>query len=155
MQRTGLSLCILKIGEKRGKTLRTCMGQSRGLTGETDFIWFLKPPCVQQMKTLEITNQCWRDGSVVKSTDCSSRGPEFKSQQPHGGSQPTVMGSDALFWCVWRQWQCTHIHKINEIEEGGRGGEKKKTSHHQPEAQQLRALVASPEGLCWFLALKW
>jgi len=34
----------------------------------------------------------WRDGSVVKSTDCSSRGPEFKSQQPHGGSQPSVMG---------------------------------------------------------------
>jgi len=42
----------------------------------------------------------WRDGSVVRSTDCSSRGPEFKSQQPHGGSQPSVMGSDALFWCV-------------------------------------------------------
>jgi hypothetical protein len=34
----------------------------------------------------------WRDGSVVKSTDCSSRGPEFNSQQPHGGSQPSVMG---------------------------------------------------------------
>jgi hypothetical protein len=29
-----------------------------------------------------------------------SRGPEFKSQQPHGGSQPSVMGSDALSWCV-------------------------------------------------------
>ena len=29
------------------------------------------------------------------STDCSSRDPEFKSQQPHGGSQPSVMGSDA------------------------------------------------------------
>jgi hypothetical protein len=42
----------------------------------------------------------WRDGSVVKSKDCSSRGPEFSSQQPHGGSQPSVMGSDALFWCV-------------------------------------------------------
>jgi hypothetical protein len=40
------------------------------------------------------------DGSAVKSTDCSSRGPEFNSQQPHGGSQPSVMGSDALFWCV-------------------------------------------------------
>jgi hypothetical protein len=41
------------------------------------------------------------DGSVVvKSTDCSSRGPEFKSQQPHDGSEPSVMGSDALFWCV-------------------------------------------------------
>jgi hypothetical protein len=37
----------------------------------------------------------WRDGSVVKSTDCSSEGPEFKSQQPHGGSQPSVMRSDA------------------------------------------------------------
>jgi len=50
-----------------------------------------------------------RYGSVVKSTDCSSRGPEFKSQKPHGGSQPSVMRSDALFWCVWRQLQCTHI----------------------------------------------
>jgi hypothetical protein len=42
----------------------------------------------------------WRDGSVVKSTTSSSRGPEFNSQQPHGGSQPPVMESDALFWCV-------------------------------------------------------
>jgi hypothetical protein len=38
----------------------------------------------------------WRDGSAVKSTDCSSEGPEFKSQQPHEGSQPSVMRSDAL-----------------------------------------------------------
>jgi hypothetical protein len=42
----------------------------------------------------------WKDGSAVKSIDCSSRGPEFNSQQPHGGSQPSIMGSDALFWCV-------------------------------------------------------
>jgi hypothetical protein len=42
----------------------------------------------------------WRDGSAVKSTDCSSKGPEFNSQQPHSGSQLSVMGSDALFWCV-------------------------------------------------------
>ena len=48
-----------------------------------------------------------RDGSVVKSTDCSSKGPEFKFQQPHGGSQPSVMRSDALFRCVWGQLQCT------------------------------------------------
>jgi hypothetical protein len=33
-----------------------------------------------------------RDGSLAKSTDCSSKGPEFKSQHPHGGSQPSVMG---------------------------------------------------------------
>jgi hypothetical protein len=31
----------------------------------------------------------WRDGLAVKSTGCSSRGPEFNSQQPHGGSQPS------------------------------------------------------------------
>jgi hypothetical protein len=42
----------------------------------------------------------WRDGSAVKSTNCSSRVPEFKSQQPHGGSQPSVMRSDVLFWCA-------------------------------------------------------
>jgi hypothetical protein len=47
-----------------------------------------------------IINLSWRDGSAVKSPDCSSRGPEFNSQQPHGGSQPSVMGSDALFWGV-------------------------------------------------------
>jgi hypothetical protein len=49
---------------------------------------------------------CWA-GEMArllgKSTDCSSKGPEFKSQQPHGGSQPSVMGSDGLFWYVWRQ----------------------------------------------------
>jgi hypothetical protein len=39
--------------------------------------------------------QDWRDGSEVKSTDCSSGGQEFKSQQPHGGSQPSVRRSDA------------------------------------------------------------
>jgi hypothetical protein len=48
----------------------------------------------------EKRNPGWRDGSVVKRTDCSSKGPEFNPQQPHGGSQPSVMGSDALFWCV-------------------------------------------------------
>jgi hypothetical protein len=56
----------------------------------------------------------WRDGSVVKSTDGSSRGPEFNSQQLHGGSQPSIMGSDALFWCVWRKQQCIHINKGNK-----------------------------------------
>jgi hypothetical protein len=49
---------------------------------------------------LERYKEGWRDGSVVKSTNCSSEGPEFKSQQPHGGSQPSVMRSDVLFWCI-------------------------------------------------------
>jgi hypothetical protein len=43
----------------------------------------------------------WLDGSAGKSTDCSSEGPEFKSQQPQGCSQPPVMRSDTLFWNVW------------------------------------------------------
>uniref|UniRef100_A0A8C6ICI9 Uncharacterized protein n=1 Tax=Mus spicilegus TaxID=10103 RepID=A0A8C6ICI9_MUSSI len=31
----------------------------------------------------------------------AARGPPpFKSQQPHGGSQPPLMRSDTLFWCV-------------------------------------------------------
>ena len=53
----------------------------------------------------------WRDGSEVRSTDCSCRGPKFNSQQPHDGSQLSVTGSDALFCCIRRQLQCTHIHK--------------------------------------------
>ncbi|XP_060244581.1 uncharacterized protein LOC132655740 [Meriones unguiculatus] len=54
--------------------------------------------------------QGWRDGSAVKSTGCLSRGPELNSQQPHGGSQASIMRSGALFchagshsapWLVW------------------------------------------------------
>jgi hypothetical protein len=36
----------------------------------------------------------------VRAPDCSSEGPEFKSQQSHGGSQPSVRKFDTLFWCV-------------------------------------------------------
>jgi hypothetical protein len=36
----------------------------------------------------------------VRAPDCSSEGPKFKSQQPHGGSQPSVTRSEALFWSV-------------------------------------------------------
>jgi hypothetical protein len=59
---------------------------------------------IQKAKEVELTCyycmrrkvQGWRDGSVVKSTECSSEGPEFNSQQPHDGSQPSVRGSDVL-----------------------------------------------------------
>ena len=44
------------------------------------------------------STRCCRDGSVVTSTGCSSRGPEFNSYEQRGGSQPSMMGSDALFW---------------------------------------------------------
>jgi hypothetical protein len=32
-----------------------------------------------------------RDDSEVKSTGCSSRGPEFNSHQPHGSSEPFIL----------------------------------------------------------------
>ena len=55
----------------------------------------------------------WRDGSAVRSTDCSSRGPEFNSQLPHGGSQPSAMGSSVMpFPGVSEDNYSTHINKI-------------------------------------------
>jgi hypothetical protein len=33
----------------------------------------------------------------------------LKSQQPRGGSQPSVMGSDAFFWCVMKT-ATVHFH---------------------------------------------
>jgi hypothetical protein len=57
---------------------------------------YTEKPCLEKPKK----KRGWRGGSEVKSTDCSSKGPEFNSQQPHGGSQAYAMGSDALFWCA-------------------------------------------------------
>ena len=51
----------------------------------------------QGKDTIYESTMGWRDGSAVKNTDCSSEGPEFKSQQSCGGSQPSVVRSDALF----------------------------------------------------------
>jgi hypothetical protein len=34
---------------------------------------------------------------AVKSTACSSRGPEFNSQQLYSSSQPSIVESDVLF----------------------------------------------------------
>ena len=64
-----------------------------------------------RLKHLKPIFKDWWDDSVVRSTDCSSKGPEFKSQQTRGSSQPSVMGSGAFFWCVWRQLQCTNIQE--------------------------------------------
>lgn len=35
----------------------------------------------------------WRDGSIVKGTDCSSRGPGINSQHPFGGLQLSFPGT--------------------------------------------------------------
>ena len=55
----------------------------------------------------------WRDDSAVKCTDCSSEGPEFKCQQPHSGSQPSVTRPDSLFWCL--KTSTVYLHIINKI----------------------------------------
>jgi hypothetical protein len=52
----------------------------------------------------------WRDGSAVKSTDCFLRVPEFNSQQPHGGSQPSVIC--IYYICIYTH---THIHIYTHI----------------------------------------
>jgi hypothetical protein len=89
-------------------------------TNAREYVWGPEPN-LQQWQKIKIKNPKplkgyytgWRDVSAVKSTDCSSRGPEFNFQLPHDGSHPSVMGFDALFWCVWRRLQCTHVHEIN------------------------------------------
>ena len=55
----------------------------------------------------------WRDGSAVKSTVCSSRGPEFNSQQPYSGLQPSHMRSDSRLGGYVK----THMRKIKCINE--------------------------------------
>ncbi|XP_076407987.1 uncharacterized protein LOC121822749 [Peromyscus maniculatus bairdii] len=57
----------------------------------------LRSRCFDLLNHLSLA-QGWRDGSAVKSTGCSSRGPEFDSQQLHGGSQSSTVGSNTLFW---------------------------------------------------------
>jgi hypothetical protein len=58
--------------------------------GSSGYLYFV---CTLQNSTLKykVLLWGWRDGSEVKSTDCPSKGPEFKSQQPHGGSQPSII----------------------------------------------------------------
>ena len=60
---------------------------------------------------IKLASTGWRDCSVVKSTAGSSRGPEFNSQQLHGGSQASIMGSDALFWHAGVHADRALIHK--------------------------------------------
>jgi hypothetical protein len=72
---------------------------------------------------------------VVKSTDCSSIGPKFKSQQSHGGSQPSVMESDGCPLLVCLKTATMYLHIINKSlkkkkrrKEGKKQKEKTQTS---------------------------
>jgi hypothetical protein len=50
--------------------------------------------------TVKVSQWAGEMAQWVRAPDCSTEGLKFKSQQPHGGSQPSVMRSDALFWCI-------------------------------------------------------
>jgi hypothetical protein len=54
----------------------------------------------QPISNLKLIFRAGEMAQWVRAPNCSSKGPEFKSQQPHGGSQPSVMRFDSLFWCV-------------------------------------------------------
>jgi hypothetical protein len=76
----------------------------------------------------------WKNGSAVKSTDCSSRDPEFNSQQSHGGSQLSIMGSAALLWCVCENSYNIYIYIINL--EGRKEGRRKKERERREEKRR-------------------
>jgi hypothetical protein len=70
----------------------------------------------------------WPDGSSGKSTDCSSKGPEFKSQQP------PIMRSDASFWCVRIFFFFKEGSRGREKEGkggGGKGGEEEEEEREE------------------------
>ena len=68
---------------------------------------------ITEVTDFKIHLRDWSDGSVVKGTDCSSRGPEFNFQQPHGGSQPSIMGSKMPSSGVSEDSYSVLINKIN------------------------------------------
>jgi hypothetical protein len=80
-----------RIATSQATSLCLCLPHFRLPQPQKTHVWSVR---------FKVLHRGWRDGSAVKSTDCLSKGPEFKSQQPHGGSQPPVMRSDALFWSV-------------------------------------------------------
>ena len=63
----------------------------------------------------------WRDGSEVESTGCSSRGPEFNSQHPHGSSQLSVTPGPGDLPSSHRQ-QAKHQCIENKDKRPGGGG---------------------------------
>jgi hypothetical protein len=67
----------------------------------------LQPPQDQNLRPGETAQQ------LRALTDCSTEGPEFNSQEPHGGSQPPVIESDALFWCL-KTATCTHYKSLKK-----------------------------------------
>lgn len=56
----------------------------------TDDAYFYLPKITVTLAMKTSAWEVWGDGSAVKSTCYSSRGPGFGSQNPHKGSQPSI-----------------------------------------------------------------
>lgn len=66
----------------------------------------------------------WRDGSAAKSSGCSTKGPEFDPQHPHGASQLSItlvlvyiIPPSELTWCTGTLAGKTFIHISLETKE--------------------------------------
>ena len=55
-------------------------GEKNNYLGQDNPIADQGPSLMEVWQLKSLGDGGWRDGSVVKSTDCSSEGPEFKSQ---------------------------------------------------------------------------
>jgi hypothetical protein len=66
---------------------------------QEDFEFQASPYYIARNRNKQAIKKCGAGEMAewVRVPDCSSKGPEFKSQQPHGGSQPSVTRSGALF----------------------------------------------------------
>lgn len=90
--------------------------------------FFFGMNCVLNLSFLKISLGSQRDGTMVKSTDHSSREPGFDSQLPDGGSQLSVtlsqnlmpssglQGYQACLWytCIHPVKTFIHINKIKK-----------------------------------------
>jgi hypothetical protein len=76
---------------------------------------FLKALPWRQCASVRVNNAnigARKTAQWVKSIVCSSRGPEFNSQHPYGGSQPSVMG--CLLQVCLKTAIVYSLHKINK-----------------------------------------
>jgi hypothetical protein len=90
-----------------------------------------------QLKIKWVGRGGYRDGSVAKSTDCSSKGPWFNPQHPHGSSQLSVT-------LVPRDPSPAHRHTCRKNTNAHKIRKKKRAGEM---AQLSRALTILPQVL--------
>lgn len=88
----------------------------------------------------------WTDCSVIKNTVCSSGGPEFNPQQSHGGSQTSVIESEALFWNTGVRCICESV--LIHIK-------KNKSKNKTGSTTILSSLLKTSQGLSSWLLCCW